>query len=123
MSSCLYTVAFCHPPCYVSVVDDVKKCFLRHETGASSAEGKHERLSILRISVKEPTEVSRSLENGSMSSGGSTSGIAELLSPRGMCHIKSKQILTAMNKSHCGLKPCKIELALVVSISEWPDHK
>ena len=76
---------------------------LRRETGVSSAEGERERLSFLRVSFKKLTEVSRFLDDGGTSSGGSTSGIAEPLSPRGMVSITStrlKQILTTINESH-----------------------
>lgn len=83
MSSCLYTVASCRPPCCVNVANgDVNERSLSRETGISSAEGERARLSFLRISFRKLTDVSKSLDDGGTSSAGSSSGISEPLSLR-----------------------------------------
>lgn len=72
------------------------------ESGESKPEGERARVSFLRMSLRKLTEVSRSREEGGISSAGSSSGISFPLSPDNDQTSISTWVIKWMIKAHGG---------------------
>ena len=70
----------------------MKERSFRREIGVSSANGERARVSFLRMSLRKLTEVSRSREEGGISSAGSSSGTSFPLSPEIQYYVISTWI-------------------------------